>query len=85
VAGADLRGGRRHDAEAGGGRVGALLLSPFVTAGGTVQAPHDPFSLLASIEKLFGLDALGYAKDTRLKPFGPKVFAAWSPDGAAES
>jgi hypothetical protein len=69
--------GAPDDAEAGGGRVGALLLSPFVTAGGAVLAPHDPFSLLASIERLFGLDPLGYAQDTTLKPFGPKVFAAW--------
>ncbi|MDX6727673.1 MAG: phosphatidylinositol-3-phosphatase, partial [Baekduia sp.] len=62
-----------------GGRVGALLLSPFVTPGATVETPHDPFSLLASIEKLFGLEPLGYAKDTTLKPFGRKVFGAWSP------
>ena len=48
--------GAPTDIEAGGGRVGALLLSPFVTAGGTVDAPYDPFSLLASIEGLFGLD-----------------------------
>jgi phosphatidylinositol-3-phosphatase len=65
------------DVEAGGGRVGALLLSPFVTAGGTVSAPYDPFSLLASIEELFGLERLGYAKDTTLKPFGLKVYSAW--------
>jgi hypothetical protein len=72
--------GAPADAEAGGGRVGALLLSPFVTAGGTVSAPYDPFSLLASIEGLFGLDPLlGYAKETKLKAFGPKVYAAWSP------
>jgi hypothetical protein len=71
--------GAPTDAEAGGGRVGALLLSPFVTAGGTVNAPHDPFSLLASIEGLFGLERIGYAKETTLKPFGPKVYGAWSP------
>jgi hypothetical protein len=71
--------GAPADVEAGGGRVGALLLSPYVTAGGTVGAPYDAFSLLASIEGLFGLDPLGYAKDTKLKPFGPKVYGAWSP------
>ncbi len=71
--------GAPADVEAGGGRVGALLLSPYVTAGGTVGAPYDAFSLLASIEGLFGLEALGYAKDTKLKPFGPKVYGAWSP------
>jgi hypothetical protein len=77
--------GAPEDVEAGGGRVGALLLSPFVTPGATILAPHDPFSLLASLERLFALDPLGYAKDTRLKPFGPKVFLAWSPDARAGS
>ena len=72
------RGGRR-DAEAAGGRVGALLLSPFVTPGATIEAPYDPFALLSSIDHLFALDPLGYAAQTRLKPFGPRVFAAWSP------
>ncbi len=75
--------GAPTDTEAGGGRVGALLLSPFVTAGGTVNAPYDPFSLLASIEELFGLERLGYAKETTLKPFGPKVYGAWSPASQA--
>ncbi|HWH93172.1 MAG TPA: alkaline phosphatase family protein [Baekduia sp.] len=71
--------GAPQDAEAGGGRVGALLLSPYVEAGGTVDAPYDPFSLLASIEALFGLDPIGYAADTTLRPFGPKVYAGWNP------
>lgn len=75
--------GAPTDVEAGGGRVGALLLSPFVTAGGTINAPYDPFSLLASIEGLFGLDPIGYAENTKLKPFGPKVYGAWSPATAA--
>jgi phosphatidylinositol-3-phosphatase len=70
--------GAPQDAEAGGGRVGALLLSPFVTPGATVEAPYDAFALLKSIEALFALDPIGYAKDTRLKAFGPKVYAAGS-------
>jgi hypothetical protein len=74
-----LDAGAPTDLEAGGGRVGALLLSPYITAGGTIDAPYDQFSLLASIEELFGLDPIGYAKDTKLKPFGPKVYGAWSP------
>jgi hypothetical protein len=77
--------GAPADLEAGGGRVGALLLSPFVTPGGTVGAPYDPFSLLASIDGLFGLDPLGYAAETKLKPFGAKVFGAWSPAADAGS
>jgi len=50
-----------------------------VTQGATIGAPYDPFSLLASIETLFGLDPIGQAKQTKLKPFGPKVYSAWSP------
>jgi hypothetical protein len=58
-------------------------LSSFVTPGGTVSAPYDPFTLLRSVEELFGLDPLGYAKDTHLKPFGPKVYATWDPAHAS--
>ena len=75
--------GAPADAEAGGGRVGALLLSRFVPAGGTVAAPYDAFSLLKSVEALFGLDPIGYARQTTLKAFGPKVYAAWDPAQAA--
>jgi hypothetical protein len=77
--------GAAEDLEAGGGRVGALLLSPYISAGATVEAPYDPFSLLASIERLFGLDPIGHAKDTKLKPFGAKVYGAWSPGSGADS
>jgi hypothetical protein len=53
-----------------------------VTAGGTVEAPYDPFALLNSVQDLFGLSPrLGYGTDTKLKSFGPKVYAAWSADG----
>ncbi len=41
----------------------ALLLSPFVKPGATIEAPYDPFALLSSIERLFG----------------PQVSANWSP------
>jgi hypothetical protein len=74
--------GAPEDQTAGGGRTGALLLSPFVAAGGTVAVPYDPFALLRSIEELFALDPLGYAAHTTLKPFGPKVYAAWDPSAA---
>ena len=75
--------GAPDDAEAGGGRVGALLLSPFVTAGGTVERAVRPV-LAAELDPgpLRPLAAPGLRrKDTTLKPFGPKVYAAWSPDG----
>jgi phosphatidylinositol-3-phosphatase len=57
----------------GGGRVGAVLLSPFIR-GGTVSAtPYNHYSLLASIEGYFGLPRLGYAATTSAT-FGSDVF-----------
>lgn len=60
----------------GGGQVGALLLSPFVKKRGTlVQDEYNHFSLLATIEQLFGLKRLGYAGLSEVKPFSPTVFS----------
>ncbi len=56
----------------GGGRVGAVLLSPFIR-GGTVSAtPYNHYSLLASTESDFGLPRLGYAGGA--STFGSDVF-----------
>jgi len=46
----------------GGDRVGAVLLSPFIRPGSTSDTPYNHYSLLRSLEDLFGLDGyLGYA------------------------
>jgi phosphatidylinositol-3-phosphatase len=63
----------------GGGRTGAVLLSPFVKAGSTNQTAYNHFSLLRSVEDMFELDHLGYADQTSLKPFGSDVFDAGPP------
>lgn len=48
----------------GGDRIGALLLSPFVKAGSSSQAPYNHYSLLRSLEDIFELpEHLGYAAD----------------------
>jgi hypothetical protein len=60
----------------GGGQVGALLLSPFVKAGTTNQEPYNHFSLLRTIEDLFGLKHLGYAADAHVGSLEPSLFAA---------
>jgi hypothetical protein len=52
-------------------RTGALLLSPFVTPGGTDAAPYNPYSLLRSAEDLFGLDPLALAGNPKTKSFAP--------------
>jgi phosphatidylinositol-3-phosphatase len=66
----------------GGGRIGALIISPYVKPGRDDQ-PYNHFSLLRSLEDLFGLDHLGYAAQPGLKAFGDDVYAA--PVGAASS
>src|SRR3954453_17443389 len=58
----------------GGGRIGAVLLSPFVKPGSVVDTPYNHYSLLRSIEDMFGLPHLAYAAQDGLKPFEDDVF-----------
>ncbi|HET7455972.1 MAG TPA: alkaline phosphatase family protein [Solirubrobacterales bacterium] len=60
----------------GGGRVGALLLSPFVEAGTTSETYFNHYSLLATIEELFGLEKLGYAAEPAITGFDESIFNA---------
>ena len=53
------RPGRRRRRSATRSKVGALLVSRFVTPGATDAAAYDPYSLLRSTEDLFGLSHLG--------------------------
>jgi hypothetical protein len=59
----------------GGGQVGALLLSPFVKARTISQAPYNDFSLLRTVEDLFGLKHLGYAAGAKVGALEPSLFA----------
>ncbi len=58
----------------GGGRVGALLLSPYIRPNTFSSAPYNHYSLLASIEDIFGLRHLGYARTPGLNRFGLDVY-----------
>lgn len=59
----------------GGGGVGLLLISPFVKPGSVDETGYyNHFSLLLSIEDLFGLKPLGYAADPVLSAFESTVF-----------
>ncbi|HUN59370.1 MAG TPA: alkaline phosphatase family protein [Candidatus Binataceae bacterium] len=58
----------------GGGRIGALIISPYVRPGRDNQ-PYNHYSLLRSLEDLFGLDHLGYAAQPGLKPFSADVYS----------
>jgi hypothetical protein len=58
----------------GGGRIGAVVLSPFVKPGTTSSTPYNHYALLCSIENLFGLPKLGYAGAKGLACFGDDVY-----------
>lgn len=53
----------------GGGRVGAVVVSPFVKPGSSNDHGYNHYSMLRSIEDLFGLDHLGFAAQSGLETF----------------
>jgi hypothetical protein len=61
---------------AGGGKVGAVLLSPYIEPGTVSRTPYNHYSLLRSVEDIFGLPHLGYAAANGLVPLGPDVFSS---------
>ena len=63
----------------GGGRVGAVVLSKFVQPGTVSAVPYNHYSLLRTVEALFGLPYLGYAAEKGLQMFGADVFSAAPP------
>jgi hypothetical protein len=65
----------------GGGRTGAVVVSSLTKPGTTSEAQYNHYSLLRSIEDVFGLDHLGFAAAAGLNPFGPDVYSA--PEGVA--
>ena len=59
----------------GGGRVGMLLISPFVLPGSVNESGYyNHYSMLRSIEELFGLPAIGYAAEPAILPFDEAVY-----------
>jgi hypothetical protein len=59
----------------GGGRIGAVLLSPFIAPGTVSNVPYNHYSMLRSVEDLFGLTPhLGFAAPEELRTFGSDVF-----------
>jgi hypothetical protein len=58
----------------GGDRIGAVLISPFISPGTVSDLPYNHYALLRSIEDLFGFAHLGYAAQPGLVPIGPEVF-----------
>jgi phosphatidylinositol-3-phosphatase len=60
----------------GGGRVGAVALSPFIAPGTVSAHPYNHFSTLRTLEQLLGLPFLGYAGSPDPGSFGADVFTA---------
>lgn len=58
----------------GGGRIGAVLISPFITPGTVSNTPYNHYSMLKSVEDLFHLSHLGYAGRAGLVGFGADVY-----------
>jgi len=57
----------------GGGRVGALLLSRYVAAGAESASPYNHYSLLRTVEDLFGLPHLANAGEAGVPSFSGEV------------
>lgn len=60
----------------GGGRVGALVISPQVKAAAVSNVAYNHLSLLRTAGLAFGLPPLGLAARAGVKPFGDDVFGA---------
>lgn len=58
----------------GGGRVGAVLISPFIKPGTESTVAYNHYSALRSIEDIFGLSHLGDAAMPQVKSFGADVY-----------
>jgi phosphatidylinositol-3-phosphatase len=66
----------------GGGRIGAVMLSPFIRPGTVSRVPYNHYALLRSVEDMFGLSHLGYAGQAGLMGFGVDIFTP--PHGPSE-
>lgn len=58
----------------GGGRTGAVLLSPYIAPGTVSAVPYNHYSFLRSMEDIFHLPYLGYAGMKGLVSFGSDVY-----------
>jgi phosphatidylinositol-3-phosphatase len=61
-------------------RVGALLVSRFLSSGSTDATALDPYSLLRTTEDLFGLDHLGLAGEAKVGSLAPALLGETSGD-----
>lgn len=59
----------------GGGRIGSVLISPYIKPGTVSDVPYNHYSTLATVEDIFGLAKLGQAQSVSAT-FGKDVFTA---------
>ena len=60
----------------GGGKTGAVLLSPCIKPGTVSDTAYNHYSMLGSVENLFGLSHIGYAGLPGESYFGSDIFTA---------
>jgi phosphatidylinositol-3-phosphatase len=58
----------------GGDRIGAILLSPFIKPRTVSDISYNHYSLLRSLEDIYGVGHLGYAAQDGLAAFGRDIF-----------
>ena len=59
----------------GGGKVGLLLISPLVTPGSVEEREYaNHFTLLKTLEKMFGVEPLGYAAEEAVPALSAELF-----------
>jgi hypothetical protein len=58
----------------GGGRIGAVMVSPCIKPGTVSKDKYNHYSLLRSMERNFHLPYLGYAGQAGLRSFGSDIF-----------
>jgi hypothetical protein len=64
----------------GGGRIGAVLVSPYIAPGTVSAREYNHYGLLRTLEDIFGVAAtqgyLGYAGFPDTMPFGSDVWTS---------
>jgi hypothetical protein len=58
----------------GGGRTGAVLLSPCIRPGTVTNTAYNHYTMLGSVENIFGLSHLGYAGLPHSTYFGTDIY-----------
>ena len=65
-------------ATAGGGRVGALMLSPLIKGGTTVEGSFDHYDLLRTISRSLAVKPAGFAAHPKVTGFPRTLWSGWN-------